>query len=152
MKYTKSRTITTNNNSEDYCIKFLVNINETLKYYDFKTKTNTTSIEFEKTFRSTTNSGYNRKEAFKNLRTGRIDLIIQSNNIITIKSIIDLSHLTFLTLFSGFCLFLFGWFWDFNLKGIGIFSIISMIIIYFIGWVRVTDKIEKIIEIAKEKT
>ena len=133
-------------------IEFLVNINETLKYYDFKTIVNTTSIEFERTFRSTTNSGHNRKEAFKSLRTGRIDLIIQSNNTIIIKSIIDLSHLTFFTLFTGLCLFLLGWFWDLNLKGIGIFSIISMIIIYFIGWIRVTDKIEKIIEIAKEKT
>jgi len=152
LKYIQSRIITTNENSKNYCVEFLKTLDETLKFHDFKTKVSSTSIEFEKTFRSTTNYGDNVREAMKILRTGKIDLLIKSNKVIVIKRTIDLSHLAFMTIFSGLLIFLFGWFLEYKFIGIGIFSVISMIIIYFIGWVKVNDRINKIIEIAKEKT
>ena len=150
MKYTQSRIINTKENSKNYSTEFLKNINETLRKFDFKTKIDRTSVEFDRVSRSL--DANTRRDAFRNLRTGRIDLFILSKNIIKIKSTIDLSHLTFLSLFLGLCIFLFGWFWNSNLLGIGIFSVICMIITFSIGWVRVTDKIDKIIEKAKEKT
>lgn len=151
MKYTQSKIIYTKSNSKDYRIEFLRSLEETLNEFDFKTKIEGTSIEFERAFRSIPTTG-TKRDPFKNLRSGRIEIDIQSINLIKTRSEIDLSHLTFLTLFMGICIFLFGWFWDFNLIGIGIFSIIIMSIVFVIGWISVSGKIDRIIQTAIKKT
>ncbi len=151
LKYTQSRIIYTKRNSEEYRIEFLNNLKETFNDFDFRTKVEGTSIEFERLFRNIATTG-TKRDTFKNLRTGRINISIQSSNLIKIKSVLDLSRLTYLTIFMGIFLILFGWFWDSNLIGTGILSIFTMLVVFIIGWIRVTGKIDRIIDKSMEKT
>lgn len=151
MKFTLSRIVSTNNNSKNYCAQLIVNINETLRYYDFRTKVDGASVEFERVFRDIPDTG-TRRDPFRNLRNGRVELFIKSNNIIKIKSTIGLSHLTFLALSLGLCVFLFSWFWDSNLIGMGIFSLIIAGVVFMAGWLSIIFKMDKIINKAIEKT
>jgi hypothetical protein len=128
-----------------------VSINESLRYYDFRTKVDGASIEFERVFRDIPDTG-TRRDPFRNLRTGRIELLIKSNDIIKIESIIDLSHLTFLALSLGLSIFLVGWFWDSNLIGMGIFSVTIAVAVFMVGWLSIVFKMDKIINKAVEKT
>lgn len=151
LKYSQSKVIPTGNNSKNLSAKLIVNIEDTLRYHDFRTKVDGTSIEFERITRSIQQTGMKR-DYLKNLRTGRINIIIRNKNIIEIKTIFSLSHLTFLTLFLGLCIFLLGWYYNSNLLGIGIFSILVMIVTFLLGWLNAISKIDRIIEIAKKNT
>ena len=151
MKFTKFRIIYTKRNSTDYSVEFIKNINQTLNDFDFRTKVEGTTIEFERAFRSIPNVG-TKRDPFKILRTGRIIVTVKSNNLIETKSIIDLSHLTFLSVSMGLAIFLFYWFWDLNLITGAIFSFIIITAVFLIGWISVSGKINRIITIAEKRT
>ena len=137
---------------DNYFNRYLESLNRILKQFDFKTKDNLTNIEFQKTYRSTTNYGDNMREAMKVIRTGKIELISKPNNILIIKSLVDLSHLTFMTLLVGLIILIIGLFLQFNYLTLGILIFSGMTISIIIGLGRIVSKMDEIIEIAKRKT
>ena len=131
---------------------FLETLNNTLNQNDFRTKMNSESIEFEKIFRFKNTSNVAIREGHRNLRTGRIELLKQSREIIIIKCIIDINHLTIFTTLLGLAFFLIGLLWDYNLILNGILSGIVILVAFFVNWTSVVDKIDSIIQITKENT
>ena len=152
LKYSQSWIISLKGKQDNYFNNYLENLNRILKQYDFKTKANLTNIEFQKTFRSTTNYGDNMREAMKVIRIGQIKLISKPNNILIIKSLVDLSHLTFMTIIVGLITLLIGLSLKFNYVTLGILIIIGMTISIASGIGRIISKMDEIIEITKRKT
>jgi hypothetical protein len=152
LKYTQSWIISTKGKPVNYCSIFLENLDGILKHYDFKTKASSSNIEFEKIYRSTNNYGDNLREAMKVIRTGKIDLLIKPNDTVIIESVVDLSHLTFMTIFLGLIILLIGWILFNNLTGPGILALVLMILTFLVGLGRVVSRMDGLIEIAKRKT
>ena len=137
---------------DNYFNRYLETLNRILKQNDFKTKDTLTNIEFQKTYRSTTDYGDNMREAMKVIRKGKIELISKPNNILIIKSLVDLSHLTFMTTIVGLITLLIGLSLKFNYITLGILIIIGMTISIVTGIGRIINKMDELIEIAKRKT
>ena len=137
---------------DNYFNRYLETLNRILKQNDFKTKDTLTNIEFQKTYRSTTDYGDNMREAMKVIRKGKIELISKPNNILIIKSLVDLSHLTFMTLLFGLITLIIGLFLKFNYLTLGILIFSGMTISIIIGLGRIVSKMDEIIEISKRKT
>ena len=152
LKYSQSWIISLKGKQDNYFNSFLENLDRILKQYDFKTKANITNIEFQKTYRSTTNYGNNMTEAMKVIRTGKIELILKPNNILIIKSLVDLSYLTFMTLLVGLIILIIGLFLKFNYLTLGILIFSGITICIIIGMVIIVSKMDEIIEITKRKT
>ncbi len=152
LKYSQSWIISLKGKQDNYFNSYLENLDRILKQHDFKTKANLTNIEFQKTYRSTTNYGNNMTEAMKVIRKGKIELISKPNNILIIKSLVDLSHLTFITLLTGLITLIIGLFLKLNYLTLGILIFSGMTISIIIGLGRIVSKMDEIIEITKGKT
>ena len=152
LKYTQSWIISMKGKQDNYFNRYLETLNRILKQNDFKTKDTLTNIEFQKTYRSTTDYGDNMREAMKVIRKGKIELISKPNNILIIKSLVDLSHLTFMTTIVGLITLLIGLSLKFNYITLGILIIIGMTISIVTGIGRIINKMDELIEIAKRKT
>lgn len=153
IKITQTKNILTDFNSNEYRKRLLLNIKETLKEYDFKTKCNSESIEFNKTLRHTMNYGENMREGRKFLKHGKIEIILRSKSKIRIRSSYDITYLLIMSLFSGLLIFLFGLIYlNYNIEEIGIFTLKSILVIFIFVWVRIFLRINKIIRLAREKT
>ena len=146
MRITNIEILNSNSESASFITEIINNLDFELTSNNFRKRKNSTSIEFHRILKRTTNTGNNNRESLKLLRTGKIELKNCGQGKFTIRTSIKLDHLIFLTLISGLALFSVLWILNIQLFATIMISIIEMILIFLFGLFRMKEQINKIIE------
>ncbi|MBC8465516.1 hypothetical protein H8D57_00665 [bacterium] len=150
MKYNQNWTIVNNANSSDFQATFLENLNEAFVNLEYKTNRNSRSIEFKKRLRRTTNYGKNMRLAMNTLRSGKVEIVANHNHIMIVRTTINLTYLTIMSLLFGIALTIIGWIIELSAIGIGIMLIFTATMVFFFGLNRANDKIGRILNKIKK--